>query len=55
MATTGKTTFIVFTQSGEVEISGTMMEEDVNGNRIRIYDGDELVASFLSASGVYKK
>lgn len=55
MTTSSKATFVVMVNGEQHEIPGTRMEEVAGENRVRIFDGDEQVASFVGVTGVFKK
>lgn len=55
MASSSKSTFVVIIGGESHEITGTRMEEVDGENKVKIFDGDEQVASFAGVSGCFKK
>lgn len=54
MAASSKKTFVVSKADGkEVTVTGTSAEEDPNSSAVRIFDGDDIVASFRGYSSFY--
>lgn len=54
MPTKSKRTYTVNTAQGnEVQVEATRAEEDESGSVIRLYDGDDLVATFRGHSSFY--
>lgn len=54
MATTSKKTFVITKANGEeVEVKGTHAEEESDRAQVKVYDGDDIVASFRGYTSFY--